>query len=311
MGEITGIAWCDHTFNPWIGCTKVHTGCKGCYAEALATTRLGREWGPGAERRSTSAANWRLPYRWAKAAAKAGVRRRVFCASLADVLDEEAPTEAQARLWQVIRDTAPEAHPRCGAGAEHVASACPRGVHAHVPGLMGGLDWLLLTKRPERWALIPEDVRRLVWFGTSISDQETADQWILRLLTAEGFRLLWLSVEPQIGPISFNRCTAWDPNEHSFYLEGISWVVVGGESSQGRHQARPYDLKWPRGLLAECRAAGVPFFHKQLGDAPVEMETAHDVRRDWDSPIRAHHGADPAEWPEDLRVREFPTFTAA
>ncbi len=302
MGEITGIAWTDHTFNPWIGCTKVHTGCKGCYAEALATTRLGRQWGPGAERRVTSPANWKLPARWARAAAKAECRRKVFCASLADVLDVEAPKEAQVRLWQLIRETANV--------RAHDGRSCPIGPHVgHEHHCHFGLDWLLLTKRPERWELIPEDVRALVWFGTSISDQETANEWVPRLLAAEGMRVRFLSAEPQVGPIDLRRWIGPAVVGTLGAVEidanwGISWVIGGGESSQGKHVARPYDLAWPRTLLEQCRAAREPFFHKQLGDRPVASLA--------DLPYHpTGKGDDPAEWPPDLRVREFPNTTGA
>ena len=105
MAESTKIEWCDHTFNPWIGCSKVHAGCQHCYAETLMDTRFGKaEWGTTGTRVRTSDANWREPLRWNRAAAslpaqivKPGSapveympvdRPRVFCASLADVFEE-------------------------------------------------------------------------------------------------------------------------------------------------------------------------------------------------------------------------------
>ena len=135
MGDATKIEWTHHTFNPWIGCTKVSPGCKHCYAEALTRRSpalvhgqsgaavVGLPvWGDAAPRRVTSAANWRQPLRWNAAAKKAGERRRVFCASLADVFEEREGLEsARARLWALIEQT------------------------PH-------LDWLLLTKRP-MWVL--------------------------------------------------------------------------------------------------------------------------------------------------------------
>jgi protein gp37 len=265
MGETTGIAWTDHTFNPWIGCTKVHAGCANCYAETLATTRLGRKWGAGAERRVTAPDNWKQPLRWARAAVKAGVRQRVFCASLADVLDVEAPEGAREALWDLIRKT------------------------AGITGL--GLDWQILTKRPERWEIIPKDVRRWVWFGTSISDQKTADEWGGRLLRARGFRLLFLSYEPAIGPANLTHL-----------LPDLGWVIMGGESGAG---ARPYGLEWARSAIAQCRAAGVPFFHKQAGAEPFSHNREADDGREWWA-FHDKKGGDPSEWPEDLRVRQFP-----
>src|ERR1700712_493898 len=116
MGENSKIEWCDHTFNPWIGCQKVSPGCDNCYAEALMDKRLGRvEWGPHGERLRTSPANWAKPLQWDRAAAKAGVRHRVFCASLADWLDNKVPRRWRIDLAAIIRQTP-------------------------------NLDWLLLTK---------------------------------------------------------------------------------------------------------------------------------------------------------------------
>ena len=94
MAETTGISWTDSTFNPWIGCTKVSPGCDNCYAEALMDHRMHRvQWGPHGERSRTSKSNWAQPLRWEREHeaffAEHGRRRRVFCASLADVFDNE------------------------------------------------------------------------------------------------------------------------------------------------------------------------------------------------------------------------------
>jgi protein gp37 len=81
VGETTAIEWCDKTFNPWIGCTKVSPACDNCYAEAMMDTRYGRvRWGAGEARSRTSASNWAQPRRWDRAAAAAGERPFVFCA---------------------------------------------------------------------------------------------------------------------------------------------------------------------------------------------------------------------------------------
>jgi len=300
MGEQTTIEWTHHTFNPWIGCTKVHTGCKGCYAEAQNAHRKwnGGEWGAGAQRKVTSNANWKKPVAWARAAAQGGERRRVFCASLADVLDEEAPADAQARLWDLIRETAACTFVRNDDGREVLARILEPKRVTGAPGL----DWLLLTKRPERWRLIPEDVRPLVWFGTSISDQPTADEWGRRVANAECFRLRFLSVEPMVGPIVLR----------DEVLQAVQWVICGGESGAG---ARQYNLAWPRSIIAQCRAAGVPVFHKQVGAVAIgETESdhrhPHNHGRFFSDPLRLTladaKGGNPSEWPEDLRVPEFP-----
>src|SRR3954467_8278642 len=97
MGEVTNIEWTDHTWNPWIGCQKVSPGCDHCYAETQNNHRKwnGGTWGPHAPRKRTSAANWKKPITWNNQADYFhrfnGRRQRVFCASLADVFDNQAP----------------------------------------------------------------------------------------------------------------------------------------------------------------------------------------------------------------------------
>jgi len=327
MGAETKIEWCHHTFNPWIGCTKVHAGCLNCYAEAQngRWAYNGGTWGKGAPRKVTSDSNWKQPLKWARDAAKAGERRRVFCASLADVLDEEAPTDAQARLWDLIRETSRVAGRHCLASRDGdcLGKECPQlrdgepkrsGRHCPLDSAceeddgetilhpVFGLDWLLLTKRPERWALIPEDVRPLVWLGTSISDQQTADEWVPRLLKAEGFAVRFLSIEPQVGPIDLFR----------FEVAAVDWIIVGGESGPS---ARPFNVEWACHAVRYGAQIGTPVFVKQLGGVPFESGFAtrdigggdlriQPARRDLD--LKDRKGGDWSEWPADLRVREFP-----
>lgn len=115
MAENTKIEWTDHTFNPWIGCTKVSPGCDHCYAENLMDKRMGvAVWGPGNERVRTKDANWKMPLRWNAQAdafmAQHGRRQRVFCASLADVFDNAV--DPQWRAWMPLPPTSAE-------GVEH------------------------------------------------------------------------------------------------------------------------------------------------------------------------------------------------
>lgn len=121
MSENSKIEWCDSTMNPWLGCTKVSPACEHCYAEVSTPARaLGVTWGAKQDRHRTSAANWKLPVRWNAQHedffAAHGRRRRVFCASLADVFDNAVPPSWRVDLLQLIADTP-------------------------------NLDWLLLTKR--------------------------------------------------------------------------------------------------------------------------------------------------------------------
>lgn len=258
MGETTGISWCDHTFNPWIGCTKVSQGCKFCYAETQNKRyNWTAGWGPGQPRKRTSAENWKKPIQWAKNAVKDGVIRRVFCASLADVFDLEAPRGARFDLWELIH--------KCEV------------IRYEAPLALGKLEWLILTKRPENI----EDMMPAVWLenpppyirlGVTCEDQENADKRIpvlLKVWRGKNF----VSYEPAIGPLHMYG-SYWP----------IDWIIVGGESGAS---CRPFDPEWARHIHWQCRNAGIPFFMKQLGGFPDK-----------------HH--DPAEWPEDLRVQEFP-----
>src|SRR6185503_17561043 len=90
LGENTGISWTHHSFNPWIACAKVSEGCKNCYAETLATGKMGLNvWGSDAHRHVTKT-TWRQPNKWQDEARRLGERHRVFCASMADVFEDRS-----------------------------------------------------------------------------------------------------------------------------------------------------------------------------------------------------------------------------
>jgi protein gp37 len=352
MGEQSAIQWTHHTFNPWSGCAKVHRGCTHCYAEALAPSmRRQASWGEvwqGGQRVVAAEGYWRLPLAWARTAALLGERQRVFCASTADVLEVpnlpaawprdwsehhrdasrarvfetgRALEVARDRLWDTVRRTS--ACRGCGGPAtcfgayeggspEPGCDACCG--HGNEDGWCGrgGLDLLLLTKRPKNWRLVPEDVRPLVWLGTSVSDQKTADEWVPCLLKAEGFRLRFLSVEPLTGPVDLRDISTWgDALGRGRTRPSVDWVIVGGESGR---KAEPCQVEWVRDVARQCRGAGVPVFVKQLGAHYVDAmngvggvlarpppEYGSLTRRLIDS-----KGGNMAEWPEDLRVRQLP-----
>lgn len=288
MGSTTGIAWADHTFNPWRGCTKVSAGCANCYAATMSRRNpavLG-EWGPHGQRAMAAPSYWRLPAQWDKAAKRDGVRRRVFCASLADVFEDRPELVGPRRtLFSAI-------------------AATPN------------LDWLLLTKRPENIArLIPGAPLRNVWLGVSVEDQAAADARIPILLDTPA-AVRFVSYEPALGLVDFGDRFSRYREIGSELLPCPAWVIVGGESGA---KARPFDVAWARSVVEQCREAGVAVFVKQIGARPVPLTpmrlpsfNAFTGRRHrgWieDGPhaISDPAGADPSEWPEDLRVREFP-----
>jgi protein gp37 len=231
--ENSKIEWTDHTFNGWVGCQKVSPGCDHCYAETLMDHRYHRvEWGPHGERQRTSDANWRKPLQWDRQARAAGKRARVFCASLADVWDNQVPEQWRADLFRLIGQT------------RH-------------------LDWLLLTKRPENIAkMLPRAISGLgfwpwrhVWLGTTCEDQQHFDRrWrVLQETQAAGH---FISYEPALGPLSLSG--------HSRLPD---WIICGGESGA---RARLMQPSWARSLMLECEEKHVAFFMKQMtGKAPI------------------------------------------
>lgn len=267
MAENSAIEWTDHTFNPWIGCTKVGPGCDHCYAETLSRARLGVEWGLGKPRRRTK--DWAKPLRWNRAAAafaeaNGGRKQRVFCASLADVFDNEVDPAWRRDLFDLI-------------------AATPN------------LDWLLVTKRIGNVTKMLENIGighlpAHVWLGITVVNQTEADRDIPKLRAAPA-TIRFLSVEPMQGAIDLDELLylpcpnsldglPMDPSTGAYECcsrcdwTGIScepaldWVICGGESGSG---ARPIHPDWARTLRDQCDAAQVPFLFKQWGEwAPSE-----------------------------------------
>lgn len=255
MSENSKIEWTDHTFNAWIGCTKISPGCDHCYAEReRASTALRVVWGAGNPRHRTAASTWNNPKRWnarhGEFFAKHDRRQRVFCASLSDVFDNAVPPAWRMDLFRLIGDTP-------------------------------NLDWLLLTKRIGN---VPTMLREIgvdrlpdnVWLGATIVNQEEADRDIPKLLAVPA-RVRFLSMEPLLGPVDISRhldyCEKLDKHGISRRAGGqhikcdkhcgISWVIAGGESGLG---ARPMHPEWARDLRDQCAAAGVAFHFKQHGE---------------------------------------------
>lgn len=270
MGETTAIEWTGpngKTWSPWFGCTKVHTGCLNCYAEEDNNRykRNGGTWGKGAPRKLRK--DWDAPLKWARAAAKAGERWKVF-PSLCDPFDVEAPEGALAQFADLIWGTARvcgECGPTLEAGHDLGCS--------QPEGQQGGLDWLLLTKRPENAHALMPHIRKLVWLLVSISDQPTADRYVPLLLAAEEYGLRGISYEPAVGPVDLSRwldcCAPCDKHRiiragrrHAVCGRdpGISWVIGGGESGAKR---RPCEVPWLWSVAAQCDQWNVPFFMKQ------------------------------------------------
>lgn len=326
MSDQTKIEWADHTFNPWEGCTKVSPGCAHCYAETRNHRFGGDNWGKSKPRRRTK--DWKKPLRWNNAInwqheiGNIPTRPRIF-PSLCDWLDEEIPAEWLADFLKLIQQTPnldwllltkrPENFDRRMFEASKLLPFEPVGTN-EVGTVMANFacGWRGGDHPPEN-----------VWIGVSVEDQKRADERIPELLKIPA-KVRFLSVEPLLWPVrlttvcglSFNR----NP-DHTLARKdgtGIDWVIVGGESGP---KARPCNVDWIRDIVRQCEAAGVPCFVKQLGAnirddrcvspypiPDVECWPSGAVGHESDMSIHLQHGkgGDPSEWPEDLRVREFP-----
>ena len=332
MSAGTGIEWTDRTWNPVRGCSRVSEGCRNCYAERFAQRFVG-----GCMDGFVASSRWTgkvalvpeklaEPLSWRKPS-------RVFVNSMSDLFHEGLADADIDRVFAVM-----------AIAEQHT--------------------FQVLTKRPERmraymnrlaraghlaqplFDAIAKDGRRPpgrfvwpmpnVWLGVSVEDQASADERIPHLLATPA-AVRFLSCEPLIGPVRLAtpevgdrpptgkplaNASEWDDWKYWATRDnGVRWVIIGGESGPG---ARPCDVEWIRSLVAQCKAAGVACFVKQLGASPfakpstiqgkidflksaqsaginlaVDVDGAHLILRD-------RKGGDPSEWPEDLRVREFP-----
>jgi protein gp37 len=320
-----GISWTDATWNPIRGCSRVSEGCRNCYAErtairyatphkfaggdqSIAVNRAGPYY--GLVKSTSSGPRWTGEVRFVEEALDLPVRwkkpRRIFVNSMSDLFHEKVEAGWIVSIFDVMR-------------------RCPQ----HT--------FQILTKRAELmrdWMAVSiygRDPLPNVWLGVSVENQETADERIPLLLQTPA-AVRWVSYEPALGPADFTRWLKVKRSDaplafrqiavnNVFAAEssiGLDWIVVGGES--GGPGARPFDLAWARSTIAQCRAAGVPVFCKQLGSFPVwdgcglvannpPGPTVHDAAFGREMTwllLRDRKGGDPQEWPSDLRVREFP-----
>lgn len=301
----SAISWTGTTWNPWQGCIKVSAGCKFCYMYR-DKKRYGQD--PSIVVRSAPP-TFRKPLKWQRevdSGKRSGQDRLVFTCSWSDWFIEQAD-DWRPDAWDIIRATP-------------------------------GLTYQILTKRPERIVdhLPPfwDEIAARCWLGTSVEDQAAADARVPVLLKVPA-PICFLSCEPLLGPINLQRIRcpgagfldSFDGRGHDgsptggqFFKDDssdgmIDWVIAGGES--GGHEARPCNIAWIRSIVEQCAAARVPCWVKQLGTHPFTDHRETDpakvfpVKGNWTdgnfSPILSDgKGADPKEWPADLRVQQFP-----
>jgi len=281
------IEWTDETWNPVTGCSKISPGCQNCYAERMAKRLQAMGNYPDGFDVTVWPERLKQPLRWRKP-------RRVFVCSMGDLFHKDVPASTILDIW-------------------HVMEQCPQ----HT--------FQVLTKRPERM----RDVLGLsgagldapplpnVWLGVTAENQECADKRIPILLECPA-AVRFVSVEPMLGPVclpddaeyceycgyEFDRqikdwgqwlevyCGDCQQDHDSTVYGGglgngsacIGWVIIGCESGPKR---RPCKLEWVRDLVEQCREASVAPFNKQVD-------------------LGGRVSKDPAEWPADLRVQEYP-----
>lgn len=296
MSGKSDIQWTDATWNPVTGCTKVSPGCAHCYAERI-TERL---HGPGSfEEIVLHPDRLEYPLHWRRP-------RRVFVNSMSDLFHENVPSEFIAECFAVMGDA-----------KQHT--------------------FQILTKRPARMKAVIEDIMCFsncpppanIWFGVSVENQHFADERIPLLLKTPA-AVRFISAEPLLGPVYLSdikeRILPNMRGDNHIHIDAlrcfvpahIDWVICGGESGPN---ARPMQLEWARLLRDQCKAAGVAFFFKQLGSRPESHQKEslpfEELFKDrcgqesagvWALRDKGHHG-NIDEFPEDLRIREYPGET--
>lgn len=378
---MSAIQWTDETWNPLVGCSKQSAGCKNCCAIGAAASVLRRLDGTAKSERGLATVeayrdaldlSGRQP-RWSghavpmlhQLAKPLGWKkpRRVFVNSMSDLFHPTVGDDYIAAVFGVMAACPQHTfqvltkHPERAAEwfrwvDSEARDSMRRDRHR---GDAGSLVWCrdaVLKRAAERHGLRRDALDHMqpwplpnVWLGCSVENQATADEHIPHLLQCPA-AVRWVSYEPALGPVDFERRTCSGSRHHMINPEhthcaecgsvgvdgvwlddlngGLNWIVVGGESGPG---ARPFDVQWARDTIRQCREAGVPVFVKQLGADPVDgfngcgvskRAGVFDRNRQCGLPecedygcqhgmrLRDRKGGAMSEWPADLRVREFP-----
>lgn len=332
---MSSIEWTGRTWNPTRGCSRVSAGCDNCYAirqahrfsgegqpyEGLTRLKLGGQ---------AQEIDWTGEVRVVVDQLDVPLRRRkpttYFVDSMSDLFHESLDDETIAAIFAVmaacphhtfqiltkradrmirwfewlerraekVTDIFRSDGRRWRRGHVLRAGSLRRGVSA---GLLGGVC--------EQWPLAN------VWLGVSVEDQRTADLRVPVLLRTPA-HLRFVSYEPALGPVSFERYMDRAQGRTWSGCRGIDWLIVGGESGPG---ARACDVAWLRNAVTQARCSEVPVFVKQRGSRWYDSERREglrgscvmDIVDDWRwVDQRDQKGACEDEWPQDLRVRQMP-----
>jgi protein gp37 len=337
---MTAIEWTDKTWNPFVGCSKISEGCRNCYAinqayrnNAIAKTMptKGRmKYYEGLTHKKGDHVEWtglvrfvpealEIPLRWKKP-------RKIFVNSMSDLFHESIPFEQIDQVFAVmalsLRHTYQVLTKRPERMEEYVRSAKNRVRIAAVDlGRTTKTEHVEIESCQWDWPL-PN-----VWLGVTVENQKTADERIPVLLQTHT-ALRFLSCEPLLESVNLTKkqlnanqynylLNSWSPYgggargatagcRISTLQSAIDWVIVGGESGSG---ARLCDTDWIYSIVEQCQSSRVPVFVKQMG-SKVMCECRTPEHPAWDElgPIYriSGKGGDMQQWPERLRVREFP-----
>jgi protein gp37 len=317
----TSIEWTDKTWNPVRGCSRVSSGCANCYAIRHAH----RFSGPGRpyegltvyRERRPGGVDWSgtarfvpemlsQPLHWKKP-------QRIFVNSMSDLFHESLSDEDIISVFNVMRQCSQHAFQVLTKRPERMRDFCRR---LRFDGSREkGRMWLADDANGRGYRVMGGSGcsgMPWVWLGVSVENQKAADERIPLLLDTPA-SVRFVSAEPLLGHVDLRTATFNGADSFSS-LAGLDWVIVGGESGPG---ARACDVQWIRSIVKQCQDADVACFVKQLGAVaahigePTGNFRTHNGRRQYEVDavqlsLKSKKGGDPSEWPEDLRVRQFP-----
>lgn len=301
---MSSIEWTDQTWNPTVGCSRVSPGCEHCYAEGVAHRAM-QDAHRGLTVLGESGPRWtgevrllpdrlETPMKWKSP-------RRVFVDSMSDLFHEQVPFEYIAKVYAIMQLSQQHTFQVLTKRPERALSFyewmdTPDGRKAWLQAVISAPDG-----EHESWSR--KWPFRNVWLGVSIEDQRRSEERLLPLMQCPA-AVRFVSVEPMLEPVVLGLAGTLPGNvtggAYVMAHQMIDWVICGGESGA---RARSFDIAWARALRDECAAVGVAFFLKQLGAHPIDSEGRVVAR---EIPIGDRKGGKMAEWPEDLRVRQWP-----
>lgn len=286
MPNKTSIEWTDYSSNPIFAynpttnkrgwhCVHVSDGCRNCYAEAI-----NRRFGTGLDytKQNTDKIEFRLSEKECDALKRLTFRVpgvRVFIGDMLDIFQPDISDDLLNHLFSGCLELCDR-------------SSILQILTKHPARMRRYLEW--------RWGegRIP---CRHIWFGTSVEDQTTADKRIPELLATPTRGKRFVSYEPALGPLDLLNA---DRDGLRGGLGGLHQIIIGGESGP---KARGFDLAWARKVIGDTKGSHIKIFVKQLGSRPrAYFEGVGTIPLNFTS----RKGGDMSEWPEDLRVREFP-----